>query len=117
MNESISNLYGFPGEFEESLIRRISGILQIKFEEHSSGYWGDYWIFVDDSMEDNNIRIYLNKDPMFDPKLAPQEDKFFEFEHKDCETLLELYGPITWVTEVESLLQRIENIKLIKTEY
>ena len=112
----LSNLYGFKGEFEESLIHQISGLLKVKFEERSSGYWGDYWKYVDESIEDSLIKIYYNEDPMFDPSSDPKENKYFEYEHKDCETLLELYGPVIWVHEVESLLERIENMKLIKSE-
>lgn len=115
MEESFNITYGFIDEFSESIINELESLTNLKLEPHNSSYWGDYWLYENDSF-DREFKVYLNQDPTHDPTNDPKDEFYFDSLNKDCETLLSVDGESEWVKEIDDAIAGMSNIKKLKSE-
>lgn len=117
MKISIINHFGFNTDNSQELITSINEILACQLEAHDSSYKGEYWLYKHPH-ENQFIRVELsyNRDPMFDFDSDPPEEYYFDFINKECNFLLYLSGPATWVEGVQPLLLTLPGSRLISTK-
>ena len=107
------NEYGIKAELNNELIIRLESIASKKFVAHDSLYKGDYWLYKNDN--GNSIELRHNKDPLYKSKIDPPEELFFDFEYKQCNSLLSISGDPLWVTELHELVIKISSVIFIES--
>lgn len=117
MKVVIVNRYGFNTESLQDLVTNLSEILSCKLELHDSSYKGEYWLYKDpDDSQFIRVELSYNQDPMYDSESDPPEEYYFDFRNKECDFLLYLSGPESWMEQVQPLISKLPGSKLISTK-
>ncbi len=86
-------------------IQEVQEKYQFNFKAHNSGYWGNYWLYI---KKENRIKIYYNKDPMFNSKTDDPIEYYFDYKNKKCNILIYLHGDNQWVNEMQQVKPAID---------
>ena len=78
--------YAVPTDSLEGVALAIAS-LGLSFTPHDSSYWGPYLLHQGPGKEE--VKLYLNSDPMFDPQSDPPEERFFKVMHKQHGVLID----------------------------
>ena len=81
--------YAVLAHATEPVADTIAACLQIVFEGHESAYWGPYELSTADRQAVKKVRVYLNRDPMFDAQTDPAEERFFNPRYQSHGVLVE----------------------------
>ena len=111
MSISFSN-YAFDIDCLEKAIAILSSGLSCDFEEHHSLYKGNYSLY---KSEGKRIEVLRNLDPMWDPNVDEENEKYLNEAYKDCNILIDVSGETVWVENIQSQLIKIVSVSHIKT--
>lgn len=78
----------------------ITRATNLEFEPRESTFWGPYWI----DLAKGSLRVFLNRDPLFNSTTDPPEDKWFQAQFPDHAVLVDV--------DDESLCAQVSNILL-----
>jgi len=105
-------LFGIDIVNIEQAARSLSNAIGFSLEARNSSYWGPYYT----DHEYQELRLYYNDDPLYEPGAAPEDEKFFEPTFSEFPTLLYIDSPKEMVEQIEISMEKLDFINVLRCD-
>jgi hypothetical protein len=106
--------FGFPTvdlEYVRSLLEKA---FAIEMEPHDSMYWGEYYLWK--PTDGDELMLYYNLDPLFEPRINPPSEQYFEPEYPHLGILLDADLTKATYERIGSTLFSLEKVQHFRLE-